>query len=197
MPPTMRPTSSVVASFVAVLCLATSAQAERADRTRPMVIDSDGKQAATVDLNRKLSVLSGNVVITQGSLQVKADKVEIREEAPGRYQATARGAEGRPATFRQKRDRLDEYVEADAERIEYDGNAERVRFVGNAHLRILRSGTVGDEASAATIVYDQRGDTLTFEGGGPTNAGGTPGRARLVFVPREAPASAPAAGGAQ
>lgn len=197
MPSAMRPLHSRAAVIVAALGLATAALAERADRTRPMVIDSDGKQAATVDLNRKVSVLSGNVVITQGTLQVKADKVEIREEAPGRYQATARGTDGRPATFRQKRDRVDEYVEADAERIEYDGNAERVRFIGNAHLRILRGGTVGDEASAATIIYDQRSDTLTFEGGGPANPGGTPGRARLVFVPREAPASEPAAGGAK
>lgn len=174
-----------------------STWAERADRNKPMVVESDGKQAATVDLARKISVLSGNVVVTQGTLQVKADRVEVKEEAPGRYLATATGSEGRPASFRQKRDRLDEHIEAEAARIEYDGGADRVKFIGAARLRLMRAGVVSDEASAATIVYEQRTDTLTFDGGAPASAGSAPGRARLVFVPRDGAASEPAGGSAK
>lgn len=191
MPYTMRPFALPLALLLALTGVAGPARAERADRNKPMVVESDGKQAASVDLARKVSVLSGNVVITQGTLQVKADRVEVREDAGGRYVATARGSEGRPASFRQKRDRVDETIEADAERIEYDGGAERVRFVGNAKLRVMRGNVVGDEASASTIVYEQRTDTLIFEGGS-ASPGAAAGRARLVFIPRESAASAPA-----
>ena len=197
MPSTMRRPALLLLALTALTGPWANAWAERADRSKPMVVESDGKQAATVDLARKISVLSGNVAITQGTLQVKADRVEVKEEANGRYLATATGSDGRPATFRQKRDKLDEHIEADAARIEYDGGAERVKFIGNARLRLLRGGVVSDEASAATIVYEQRTDTLTFDGGAPAGAGSAPGRARLVFVPRESAASEPASGGAK
>ena len=197
MPFAMRSHPLLVSLLLALCGPWPAAHAERADRSQPMVVESDGKQAASVDLARKLSVLSGNVVIRQGTLLVKADRVEVKEEAAGRYVATAIGSDGRPASFRQKRDRVDEHIEADAARIEYDGGAERVRFIGQARLRLMRAGVVSDEASAASITYDQRSDTLTFDGGAPATAGGTPGRARLVFVPRDSAAAEPAAGGSK
>ena len=166
------------------------ARAEKADRGMPMVIESNGQQSATVDLKTKLTVISGNVVIAQGSLQIKADRVEIKEAPPGRYQATARGSAERPAQFRQKRDRVDETVEAEALRVEYDGANEKVRFVGDAKMRVVRSSGPPDEASAAVITYDQRTDTIVFEGGPPPSVGAPPGRARLVFIPRNAEAAA-------
>lgn len=185
-------------SLLAVACVtlwATApARAERADRTKPMVVESDGKESASVDLARKLTVITGNVVVTQGTMRINADRIEVREDPPGRYQANAKGSTAQPALFRQKRDRVDEIVEAESQRIEYDGGSERVKFIGDAKLRVLRAGVVSDEASAATIVYDQRADTIVFEGGAPAAAGAPPGRARLVFVPRpEGSASEPAA----
>lgn len=170
--------------------LAGPALAERADRGKPMEIESDGKQAASVDLKNKLTTISGNVVISQGTLRIRADKVEVREELPGRFHATAIGSAEQPAVFRQKRDRVDEYVEAEALRVEYDGAAERVRFVGQAKLRVIRTSGPPDEASAAVISYDQRSDTIVFEGGAASAPGGAPGRARLVFIPRSAEGAA-------
>ena len=154
-----------------------------------MEIVSDGQQSASVDLKTKLTVITGNVVITQGTLQIKADRVEVRENPPGRYQARALGSTERPATFRQKRDRVDEVVEGEAERVEYDGAAEKVRFVGNAKLRQVHPSGPPDEANAAVITYDQRGDTIFFEGGSPTTAGAPPGRVRMVIIPRGAEAA--------
>ena len=140
------------------------------------------------------SSISGNVVVSQGTLQIKADKVEIREDTQGRPLATATGSATKPASFRQKRDRPDEFIEAEAQRIDYDGGADRVRFSGGAKMRLVRAGVVTDEASASAIVYDQPSDTVTFEGSANTGkSGGLDGRARLVFVPRnvDAAASAP------
>lgn len=180
-------------TLLAVLCALPAAWAEKADRKQPMVVESDGKQAAKVDLNRKLTTVSGNVTMTQGTLLIKADRIEVHEESPGKFTARAQGQAGQPASFRQKRDRADEYVEAQADQIQYDGAAERVVFSGDARLRVLRAGKVTDEASAQTISYDQRADTIVFEGGGQVSPGLTEGRARLVFTPRnaDAPASAP------
>lgn len=182
------------AACLVALAAALPAQAERADRAKPMEIVSDGQQAATVDLKTRLTVISGNVVITQGTLQIKADRVEVREDSPGRFHATAIGTAGRPATFRQKRDRVDEFVEAEAARVEYDGAREQVRFVGDAKLRVLRPAGAPDEASAAVITYAQPTDTLTFEGGTGPAPDAAPGRARLVFNPRQADGAAPEPG---
>jgi lipopolysaccharide export system protein LptA len=186
-----------LAQTVLALALAwpVGAWAEKADRTKPLVVESDGKQAAQADFAKHTTTVSGNVVISQGTLQIKADKVEIREDAQGRPLAAAIGSAAQPASFRQKRDRPDEYIEAEAQRIDYDGGADRVRFSGAAKMRLVRAGVVTDEASAAAIVYDQPSDTVTFEGGGnaPGAASAPSGRARLVFVPRnvDTAASAP------
>jgi lipopolysaccharide export system protein LptA len=192
MPPPMAPRHllPLITLLPGLLWPAGPVQAERADRGKPMEIESDGKQAASVDLKNKLTVISGNVVISQGTLRIRADKVEVREDVPGRFHATAIGNAEQPAVFRQKRDRVDEYVEAEAQRVEYDGAAERVRFVGQAKLRVMRPSGPPDEASAAVISYDQRSDTIVFEGGAASAPGGTPGRAKLVFIPRSADTAA-------
>lgn len=180
-----------------MLALAT-AHAERADRYQPLDVSSDGQQAATVDLANKRTIISGNVVVRQGTLLLKADRVEVREMPSGHYAAVATGS---PTTFRQRRDVTGEWVEAQGQRVEYDGQAQSVRISGNARLRVLRNGQVGDEASAAVIVYEQTSDTVRFEGraappGQAVSAGGD-GRARIVFVPRARPAApAPAASAA-
>jgi lipopolysaccharide export system protein LptA len=183
----------LAAALLAGLLLAAGAQAERADRTKPLVVESDGSQAASVNLGKRATTMVGNVVITQGTLQIKADRVEVREDAPGRFTAVALGRPGQPATFRQKRDRVDEVIEAQGERIDYDGGADRIRLTGEARMRVLRAGTPADEATATVIIYDQPTDTLTFEGGSGSG-NGTPGggRPRMVFVPRNTEGAAPA-----
>lgn len=190
MPITMPPRLSLLALSLPVLLAGPAAHAEKADRSQPLVVESDGKQSAQVDLARKLTIVSGNVNISQGTLLIKADRVEVRETDTGVYVAVARGWPQQQASFRQKRDRVNETLEAQAERIEYDGGAEQVRFIGDAWMRLRRDGVVTDEAHAAVITYDQRADTVLFEGGGPAPTGSAEGKARLVFTPRHA-ASAP------
>ena len=86
-----------------------------------------------------------------------------------------------------------EVIEAEAQRVDYDGAAEKVRFVGDAKLRVVRPQGPPDEAHAAVITYDQRSDTIVFEGGAPATAGEPGGRVKMIFIPRntDAPASEP------
>lgn len=166
------------------------AQAEPADRSKPMVVEAD--QPGTVDLQRQVVVFNGNVVISQGSMVLRAERVELRETPDGYRAASATGSPGKPATWSQRRGGVDETVEGAADRIEFDSRADTLRLLGNSAVRRLRGGKVADEITGATIVWDNSSEIFRVEGGAATAANPT-GRVRAVLSPRPEPASAPAA----
>jgi len=166
------------------------AWAERADRNKPMVVEAD--QPGTVDLQRQVVVFNGNVVISQGTMVLRAERVEMRETADGYRVASATGAAGRPASWRQRRDGVDETMEGVADRIEYDGRADTLRLVGNGAVRRLRGGVVADEITGAAITWDNAAEVFKVEGGAATATNPT-GRVRAVLSPRPEAASAPVA----
>jgi lipopolysaccharide export system protein LptA len=166
---------------VAVLW-APASWAEKSDRSQPLTFAAD---AARVEDNQRLNILSGNVEITKGSMVVRSDRVEVRQNNDGTQTATAlSGPEGR-AYFRQKREGLDEAIEGEAEKVVYEGRDDTVRFTGRAVMRRLRGTTVSDEVTGQTIIYDNK--TAVFQVVG--NSGGTTttkGRVRGVISPRAA-----------
>lgn len=167
-----------------------AAQAEKADRSKQMVIEAE--RSGVLDMQRQVLVYAGNVVVSQGTLVLRADRIEIRETADGYRAATAIGSGEKPASYRQKRDNLDETVEGVADRIEFDGRGETLRFVGNGAVRRLRGGVLADEITGALIVWDANAEVFSVQGGtaSPTNP---TGRVRAVLSPRvESGASAPA-----
>ena len=87
--------------IAAALLWTAPASAEKADRSKPMVVEAD--RPGTVDLQRQVVVFNGNVVISQGSMVLRAQRVELRETPDGYRAASATGAAGRPATWRHKR----------------------------------------------------------------------------------------------
>ncbi|MGC4078691.1 MAG: lipopolysaccharide transport periplasmic protein LptA [Rubrivivax sp.] len=181
-----------VAPFaLALLCAA--AVAERADRERQMVVEAD--RPGSVDLQRQVVEFNGNVVITQGTMIIRADRVELRETSDGYRAATALGTPGHQASYRQKRDGVDEIVEGQADRIEYDGRADTLRFIGNGAVRRLRGSIVSDEITGSQIVWDNTAETFNVAGGQTTSANPS-GRVRAVLSPRAdgsaSAASAPA-----
>jgi lipopolysaccharide export system protein LptA len=175
----------------ATLALAATgaAWAERADRSQPMVVEAD--RDGVLDLQRQVLVYTGNVVISQGSMVLRAERVEMRTLPDGYRAASALGAQGKPASWRQKRDGIDETVEGTADRIEFDGRADTLRFIGNGAVRRLRSGTVADEITGGSILWDNTAEVFRVEGGAVT-ATNPSGRVRAVLSPRAEPA-APAA----
>jgi lipopolysaccharide export system protein LptA len=179
-----------------LLCAAwlVPAHAEKADRGKPLTIEAD--QPGTVDMLKQVVVFNGNVVVAQGTMAIHAERVEVRERPDGHRSATALGSAGRPASFRQKRDGLDETIEGSAERIEYDSHGDVVRFTGNAQVRRLRGSKPADEISGSVITYDNGNETFSVQGAatavGVASAPGS-GRVRVVLAPRSEPASAPTA----
>jgi lipopolysaccharide export system protein LptA len=185
---------SLIPALSLALCAAL-AHAERADRSKPIVVEAD--RPSTFDLQRQVTVLNGNAVISQGSMVLRAERIEMREMADGYRAASAIGSASQPASWRQKRDGGgDETVEGTAERIEFDGRADTLRFIGNGAVRRLRGGTVADEITGAVIVWDNVAEVFRVEGGAVTPANPS-GRVRITLTPRaESAASAPPTGNA-
>lgn len=182
---------------VMLLCSMTGpALAEKADRFKKMEVESD--QPGKVDLQNQIVVFNGNVVVTKGTMVIRAGRIEVRESPEGYQYATAIGTPGQLATFRQKRDGVNEYIEGEAERLEYDSKGDSLRFVNRASVKRLRDGTVADEVTGALITYDNTAELFTVAGGAAAATPANPtGRVRAVLSPRQGtPAAAEAASAA-
>ena len=81
-------------ALVTLGCLAGLASlpawAERADRNQPLSFAAD---AARVEDNQRLNILTGNVEITKGTMVVRSDRVEVRQNPDGTQTATAIGGQ--------------------------------------------------------------------------------------------------------
>jgi lipopolysaccharide export system protein LptA len=165
------------------LAIAGPAHAERADRLQKINIAAD--ESGQIDLQKQVVVYSGNVVISRGTMVIRAARVEVRQLPSGYYTAVAFGAANKPATFRQKRDGVDEYIEGEAERLEYDGSKDLVKFVNNAEVRRLRGATPADAINGNLITYDATTEKMTVSGGAKSTPANPGGRVTAVLSPRE------------
>jgi lipopolysaccharide export system protein LptA len=153
-----------------------SVLAEKADRDQPVHLEAD---RATVQDANKLATFTGNVVLTQGTLIIRADKMTVKEDTNGFQHATAFG---NLASFRQKRDGKDEYVEGWSERMEYDSKADKVELFKKARLRRGQDEVYGDYIS-----YDAINEFFQVVGGNTETAAParSEGRVRAVIQPKK------------
>lgn len=177
-----------LSSFVfatALLAASGIALAEKADRNKPMNIEAD---TLRYDDLKQVSIFSGRVVLTKGSIQIRGSQVEVRQDSDGYQFGTVQGSAETPAFFRQKREGLDEFIEGEGESIEYDGRADTVKFIKKAQLRRLRGAVLGDEITGNLIVYENLTDMFTVDGGASKGVSGTPnapaGRVRAMLTPK-------------
>lgn len=183
-----RPIRSLAALLVTGLLCAGAAQAEQADRNKPMNAEAD---ALRYDDANQTSVFTGNVVITKGTIIIRGARVEVRQDVQGNQFGTVTGS---PAFFRQKRDVANEFIEGEAQRIEYDSKADTVRFVGSAVLRRYKGAQVNDETSGSVITYNSSNEMFSVDGGAANRTPGNPSgrvRAMLTPVPKDGAPAAP------
>ena len=184
----MKRTIASLVLGIAFALAALPALAERADRDKPMNVEAD---ALRYDDIQQTSVFTGRVVVTKGTIVIRGAKMVVHQDPEGYQYGVVTAEPGHLAFFRQKREGVDEWIEGEAEVIDYDGRADRVKFIGQAVMRRLRGAVLSDETSGSVITYDNANDQYTVDGGTaaatPANPGG---RVRATLGPRP-PASAP------
>ncbi|KIP82913.1 lipopolysaccharide transport periplasmic protein LptA [Stenotrophomonas sp. Sa5BUN4] len=154
------------------LMLPLLASAKSTDRNEPMNIDA-GAQTGTLTGDGK-TLMSGGVVITQGSLDLRAANAEIQIKGGEAVRAIFTGKQ---ATMRQQMDD-GTWMDATADRIDYDITSEIITLTGNYKVTSARGTNAGQR-----MVYNTRS--------GEMNSGGDGSRVRTVIQPKN---KAPAAG---
>lgn len=162
---------TAIYAALSLVLWATAAHAEKADRDKPVNLEAD---TVTLDDIKKVSVYQGNVILSQGTLMVRADRVQVTQNAAGLDKVTATG---RPAAFRQKLDGRDEFIEGFSDRIEFDSTNSQLELIGQARLR-----RGGDELRGAQISYNANTEFYTVTG--QPNAQTPSGRVRAVIRPK-------------
>lgn len=138
------PTNKFVLLSALLLSLSGLAHAEKADRDKPMHIEADHMN---LDDAKRVSTFEGKVEITQGTLRFTAEKLVVTEDAAGHKFCVA---SGHPASFRQKRDIVDEYVEGYGERIEYNTQTETVNLYEQARVKREQDEVQGNHITYST-----------------------------------------------
>lgn len=165
------------------------ANAEKADRNKPINVESD---ALRYDDLKQISVFTGQVVLTKGSILIRGARLEVRQDPEGYQLGLVTAEPGKRAYFKQKREGVDEYIEGESETIEYDGRTDVVRLIKNAQLRRLRGATVADEVTGPVIVYNNATEVFTVDGSAAKSGSGG-GRVRAMLTPKAEAVPVPAA----
>lgn len=158
--------------------LTTSCFAEKADRDKPMHIESD---QMVMDDAQQISTFTGAVQLIQGTILMRGDKTVITQDKEGFKHATTTG---NPASFRQKREGVDEYVESYAQRIEYDTRTETIDFYEQAQMKRELDDVRGEH-----ITYNTK--TEIFQVNSGANAAMPNKRVRAVLQPKKDPLKKP------
>ena len=167
----MKAACRVALAFVALLAAA-GAFAERADREKDIVIGADRSAA---DDKSKVLTLEGNVIVTQGTMRITASRMTVREDAQKNkfYVAT-----GSPVTFRQKRDKVDEWIDGEAQRAEFDEKADILKLFSRARVKSGANEITGD-----FISYDMAREVAEASGAAPGATVSKDSRVKVIIVP--------------
>ena len=181
----MRPNSAPLAALATALLVlaAFSAQAEKADKDKPTNIEANRMSS---DDAKRMSIFEGGVVLTKGTIVVRADRIVVQQDAEG-FQLTT--AYGKPVRFRQKGDRKDGkegvWTDGEALRIEIDDRNERIELFERA--RVARDQ---DIVNGEYIFLDQRTEFFSVsaaKGAAPTAPAAPGTRVKAVIQPKSKP----------
>jgi lipopolysaccharide export system protein LptA len=165
--------------LVLALALAwSSASAEKADREKPTQVEANRMSADDV---RRLNIFEGDVVVTRGTITLRADRLVVRQDAEGFQYSTATG---KPVRFKQRQDPKPpategEWMEGEANRMEMDDRKGTIELFEDAWVR-----RGGDEVAGDYIFVDQRSDFFRVSSGKGKPAGKSEGRVRAILQPK-------------
>ena len=168
----------LLAAALLGIALCGAAHAEKGDRDKPINLEAD---RVSIDDINKVQVFEGNVVMTQGTMQLRTSKLVVTQDADGFQKGVATGGVNGLARFRQKRDGRDEYIEGEAERIVHDSRNEKTEFFVRGWVK---SGL--DEVKGHYISYDATTEkyVVTNDGSTKSATGQSQARVRAIIQPR-------------
>ena len=156
--------------------------AEKADRDKPMNIEANN---LVHDELKQVSVFTGRAVLTKGTMILRGSRIEIRQDPDGYQFGIILPEPNQRAFFRQKREGVDEFMEGEGLRIEYDGRIDRIKLIDQAEVRRYRGAALADQMTGKLITYDNLTDVFAIDGQ-RTEEGGksSGGRVRVILAPR-------------
>jgi lipopolysaccharide export system protein LptA len=158
--------------LLAAVVLAPAVFAKSTDRNQTLNADADRSDCRMVD--NAPCILSGNVEIRQGTLDIRAARADFTIRDGEIRVARLTGAPVRMSQELDDGGRMD----ATASRIDYDLAEDTIVLTGGASIQQPGQGSIASER----IVYNTR--TGQIQGGGDSGS-----RVRLQFEPRNRPAT--------
>jgi len=178
--PAKAPIAAALAAVI-LSSLALSASAEKADRDKPTNIEANKMSS---DEARRMTIFEGNVVLSKGTVLVRADRIVVRQDADGFQYSTAYG---KPVRFKQKGDPKNGcegvWTDGEALRIEIDERNEKVELFDKARVTRDQDVVHGDY-----IFLDQRTEFFSVSTAKGAAPAASPGRVTAVLQPKTTPA---------
>mgnify|MGYP003322517918 FL=1 len=168
----MKNQKNKILVLIALLASYPYSYAEKADRDKPIEIEAD---TMTVDDAKSTSIYTGDVILTQGTLLIRADELIVRQDKQGFQHSTSLGS---PTTFKQKMEGSEEYIQGRALRIEYDGHMDKIHLYKNAEVKRGKDIVVGDY-----ITYDANAEVAQAMSSKTEN--GKKGRTKAIIKPKD------------
>ena len=153
-----------------VLLLASNAWALQSDQSQPIEIQADN---GMLDQGKQVTVFTGNVIVKQGSIDIKAARIEVQRTNDGSQLMTATGS---PVAFKQQLDEGKGWVNGHAQKVTYQSASGLITLIGNA--KVQRGG---DVVQGNNITYNTK--TEIYTAAGNKAASGSGRRVTVVLQP--------------
>ncbi len=164
----MQFSQALLTSSLLALCIyASNSFALESDFSKPINVTSNRQVA---ELGKNTITFDENVIITQGTIRITADKLVVNRNNKGEISSIT--AYGQPATFKQTLEN-DKPLNSTAKTIHYSPIKQEISLQGNAEIMQENSKLNGEK-----IVYNIKTEKMVAEGGNNSNK-----RVTTVFIP--------------
>lgn len=138
--------------LIYLCCLTFGVHALPEDSKKPIEVEA---YTVVIDERKGLSVYTGNAKVSQGSLMLSADKIELHNSQKEVTKVLAKGNKKKRAYYKQNQPNRSRFIEAKAVKIVYLIKKEFVQLRGRA--RLVQGF---DTFSGGTLDYDIKNDKV-------------------------------------
>jgi len=158
--------------FIAIL-LSNGVLALSTDREQPIEVEAD---TASIDNTNGVAIYEGNVIVTQGSIRLTAEKVTLNFSEKQEIEKLI--AEGKIARFKQRLDNGED-ITAQARTMEYNALKSMLYLKRAAKLQKSKNGKSSYTSTAPYITYDTKAGLIKANQNGRQK-----GRIKMTLKPQ-------------